>query len=92
MRLTTDTESNEIDTPGPDVCNYGRHVCTDAGVQVQKLLVTVVEASEVLGVSRSVIYELMNSARLPSVSIGRSRRIRMGDLEYFVATLANPRD
>jgi len=91
MRLTTDTESNEIDAPGPEVCNYGRHVCTDAGVQGQKLLVTVVEASEVLGVSRSVVYELMNSARLPSVSIGRSRRIRVKDLEDFVFALTTSR-
>jgi len=58
---------------------------------MQKLLVTVVEAGEVLGVSRSVVYELMNSARLPSVSIGRSRRIRVKDLEDFVTELTTSR-
>jgi excisionase family DNA binding protein len=49
-----------------------------------KLLLTVTEASEVLAISRSKLYELLNSGLLPSVHIGRSRRIRMKDVEDFV--------
>jgi excisionase family DNA binding protein len=49
-----------------------------------KLLLTVTEASQVLAISRSKFYELLNSGCLPSVYIGRSRRIRMTDLEEFV--------
>jgi excisionase family DNA binding protein len=49
-----------------------------------KLLLTVTEASQVLAISRSKLYELLNSGHLPSVHIGRSRRIRMKDIEYFV--------
>jgi excisionase family DNA binding protein len=49
-----------------------------------KLLLTVTEASQVLAISRSKLYELLNSGHLPSVHIGRSRRIRMTDLEEFV--------
>ena len=49
-----------------------------------KLLLTVTEASQVLAISRSKLYELLNSGHLPSVHIGRSRRIRMKDVQNFV--------
>jgi excisionase family DNA binding protein len=49
-----------------------------------KLLLTIPEAGAVLSVSRSKIYGLMNSGDLPSVLLGRSRRIRVSDLEQFV--------
>ena len=49
-----------------------------------KLLLTVTEASQVLAISRSKLYELLNSGHLPSVHIGRARRIRMKDVEDFV--------
>jgi excisionase family DNA binding protein len=49
-----------------------------------KLLLTVTEASQVLAISRSKLYELLNSGHLPSVHIGRSRRIRMKDVQDFV--------
>jgi excisionase family DNA binding protein len=49
-----------------------------------KLLLTLTEASQVLAISRSKLYELLNSGHLPSVHIGRSRRIRMKDIEDFV--------
>jgi excisionase family DNA binding protein len=49
-----------------------------------RLLLTVTEASQVLAISRSKLYERLNSGYLPSVHIGRSRRIRMKDVEDFV--------
>jgi excisionase family DNA binding protein len=49
-----------------------------------KLLLTITEACQVLAISRSKLYDLLNSGHLPSVHIGRSRRIRMTDLEEFV--------
>lgn len=49
-----------------------------------KLLLTMTEASEVLAISRSKLYDLLNSGHLPSMHIGRSRRIRMKDIEEFV--------
>jgi excisionase family DNA binding protein len=49
-----------------------------------KLLLTTDEACRVLAISRSKLYELLGSGNLPSVRIGRSRRIRMRDLEEFV--------
>jgi excisionase family DNA binding protein len=57
---------------------------SDRGQAAVKLLLTITEASQVLAISRSKLYELLNSGNLPSVHIGRSRRIRVKDLEDFV--------
>ena len=57
---------------------------SDRGLTPMKLLLTITEASQVLAISRSKLYELLNSGNLSSVHIGRSRRIRMTDLEEFV--------
>ena len=50
-----------------------------------KLLLTVPEASVVLGLSRSVMYELMDAGEIRSVKIGRARRVPFVALEEFVA-------
>ncbi|MCK9899107.1 transcriptional regulator [Parafrankia colletiae] len=52
-----------------------------------KLLLTPAEAAELLGVGRTTIYELMNSGDIPSVRIGRARRIPSADLVAFVDRL-----
>jgi excisionase family DNA binding protein len=48
-------------------------------------LLTVVEAAHELGISRSKLYELLADGELPSVRIGRTRRISVTALEEFVA-------
>ena len=48
-------------------------------------LLTVVEAAQHLCVSRSKVYELLADGELPSVRIGRTRRIAMSALADFVA-------
>jgi excisionase family DNA binding protein len=50
-----------------------------------KLLVTVVEAAEALGIGRTAMYDLLLAGELPSVKIGRARRIPVQALETFVA-------
>lgn len=47
-------------------------------------LVTIVPAADWLGLSRSKLYELLAAGELPTVRIGRSRRIAVADLETFV--------
>ena len=51
---------------------------------VLKLLLTLPEAGRALAISRSKMYDLLNSGDLPSVHIGRSRRVRVSDIEDFV--------
>jgi excisionase family DNA binding protein len=47
-------------------------------------LVTIPVAAKLLGVSRSKLYELLGEGALPTVRIGRSRRIAIAYLEAFV--------
>lgn len=50
----------------------------------QVWLITLPAAARLLGVSRSKLYELVAAGELPTVRIGRSRRIAVADLEEFV--------
>ncbi|MCK9878557.1 helix-turn-helix domain-containing protein [Frankia sp. Ag45/Mut15] len=52
-----------------------------------KLLLTPTEAADLLGVSRSTVYELLNSGDIESVHIGRARRIPSAALLTFVNRL-----
>ena len=67
------------------------HDVTSAlGVRMDiKLLLTVREAAEVLGISRTAIYLLLQRGEIPSVKIGRSRRIKRQDVESYVSGLAD---
>ena len=47
-------------------------------------LVTLPEAARFLCVSRGTLYDLLSSGQLPSVHIGRARRVPMGELRRFV--------
>jgi excisionase family DNA binding protein len=51
------------------------------------LLLSPTEAYQQLGVSRSKLWELLASGELPSVKIGRSRRIKRDALLAYVAAL-----
>ena len=50
-----------------------------------KLLVTVEEAAQMLSIGRSLAYKLVMSKQVPSVKIGRTRRIPVFALEAFIA-------
>ncbi|MEU8386216.1 helix-turn-helix domain-containing protein [Streptosporangium sp. NPDC048865] len=52
-----------------------------------KLLVSAGEASEMLGIGKTKIYELMASGELRSVKIGRSRRTPVEALTAFVSAI-----
>ena len=54
---------------------------------MDRLAVTAEEAAELLGIGRSAVYDLMRSHALPSVKIGRSRRIPVASLKEYVETL-----
>jgi excisionase family DNA binding protein len=49
-----------------------------------KLLLTVNEAAEALSLGRSAMYALLLSGEVPSIKIGRVRRVPLYGLEAFV--------
>ncbi len=51
------------------------------------LLLTVMEAADLLGVSRTTVYELLNAEQIESVRIGRARRIPRAALVVYVDRL-----
>lgn len=51
------------------------------------MLYTPQEVAEIMSISRSQVYNLMNSNQLDSVHIGRSRRITMDQIHEFVGQL-----
>ena len=54
---------------------------------MDKKLITVPEAAEVLSLSRSKIYTLIKSGQLPSVKIGGSRRFTQDNIQNYLAGL-----
>jgi excisionase family DNA binding protein len=52
-----------------------------------RVLITVQEAARRLAIGRSHLYQLLQRGALPSIRIGRARRIRVSDLEEFVDRL-----
>lgn len=55
--------------------------------EMDKLLLTPVEAARTLGIGRSTVYELMRAGTLGSVHIGSCRRIPAEDLAALVSRL-----
>lgn len=54
---------------------------------MEKLLLTPEEAAEMLGVGRVTVYDLMRMRVLPSVKIGRARRVPVSELLAYVERL-----
>lgn len=67
------------------------HARTDTSVTapdpppIEPLLVRVEEAARLLSLSRSTIYEMLDSGELPSVRRGTARRIPLAALRAWVA-------
>lgn len=56
------------------------------------LLLSPEEAAQLLGISRSRVYELLRDAELPSIKIGRLRRIPRQAVHAYVNDLLRPGD
>lgn len=52
---------------------------------VERLAYRVTEAAEAIGVSRAKAYELVSSGQLPSIRVGKSRRVPVEELRAWVA-------
>jgi len=59
---------------------------------VSKLLLTVPEVMEALGIGRTFTYSLINRGDLESIKVGRCRRIPTTSVERFVESLRNQED
>ena len=57
------------------------------GTTATKLLLSVEEAADLLGVSRTTVYDLLRTRTLGSVRIGRCRRISLDALQEYVERL-----
>ncbi len=55
-----------------------------AGGSSEPWLLRVEEAAELVGVSRSFLYDLISSGQVPSVRIGGCRRIRADQLREWI--------
>ena len=49
-------------------------------------LLSALQVAHILHISRSYAYLLMMSGELPTIHIGRSRRVRPVDLEQFISS------
>jgi len=61
----------------------------EASGPASKLLVSPQEAAEMLSVDRSTLYPLLMSGEIPSIKIGRSRRIPVSALEQWIENELN---
>ena len=52
-----------------------------------RLVLTIEEAAERLGIGRTLMYALVSAGEVESVRIGRLRRVPTDALETYVATL-----
>jgi excisionase family DNA binding protein len=55
-----------------------------------RLLLTIPEAAQVLGVSRSIFYQLVQAGEVVTIKVGRSRRVPVVALEQYVAARLAP--
>jgi excisionase family DNA binding protein len=62
-------------------------VTTTESAIASPLLVSVDRAAEMLGIGRTRAYELVGTGELPSVLIGRSRRVAVVDVVAYVDRL-----
>lgn len=52
---------------------------------MDKLLLTIPEVAHRLGLGRSFTYQLVMSGEIPSIKLGRARRVPVTALEEFIA-------
>ncbi len=70
------TEANPANAGGQDDLEHPDY---------RTVLLTARQVAERLGISRSHVYVLLGEGQLPSVAIGRSRRVLLGDLARYVS-------
>ncbi|HZL03928.1 MAG TPA: excisionase family DNA-binding protein [Coriobacteriia bacterium] len=80
LRLVAPTEARAPIVPDAQIINLT--IEND-----EKLLLTVVEAAQRLGIGRTLMYELLGSGQIRSVHVGRLRKIPAHALDDYVERL-----
>lgn len=61
---------------------------TEKRESIDRLLLTPEEVAKAIGCSRSFIFDALRRGDLPSLKLGRLRRVRVADLEIWLARFA----
>lgn len=77
-------EQQRPKAPGASGGNAGMSTEPTLSPPDGRLLVTMAEAAAMLSISRSRLYQLVYEGRLPTIQIGRSRRVSVSALQHFV--------
>jgi excisionase family DNA binding protein len=87
-RIGTHRDAKQPPDPGPAQLRrqQGRRPAPEDGAG-QRLLLTVEEAAACLCVGRTYMFDLIAKGVVPSVRLGKLRRIRPEDLERYVSSL-----
>lgn len=84
----TDRDAKPPPDPGPaEVRRHRRRRAAPEDGAGQRLLLTVEEAAVCLCVGRTYMFDLIAKGVVPSVRLGKLRRIRPEDLERYVSSL-----
>jgi excisionase family DNA binding protein len=87
-RIGTDRDAKRPPDPGPaELRRHRRRRPAPEDGAGQPLLLTVEEAAVCLGVGRTYMFDLVAKGVVPSVRLGKLRRIRPEDLERYVSSL-----
>ena len=84
-----DDDDNLLPTPPASACPSDHCSTPRTRPPTTALLLTPEEAARRLSIGRTTIYALMASGDLPSVTIGRCRRIPVSALKSFVVRLGD---
>jgi excisionase family DNA binding protein len=77
-------ESHDYSRPINRVRNTTADYAHPPSVAPQRLLLTLPEVCIVLSLGRSSVNALVWAGEIPSIRIGRSRRVALGDLESWI--------
>ncbi len=72
--------------PGP--AHQSPHQTNSAPASPAKILLTVEQAAEQLTIGRTTLYALIRTGDIPSVRIGKLRRLRPADLTAYATRLS----
>jgi excisionase family DNA binding protein len=80
---TKQSQPGEAETPTTDQ-RKPLPTTNERKMIMERMLFTVRETADLLGISRSRVYELIWANRLASMKIGRSRRVSLASIRRFV--------